>query len=85
MFVFVSRCLFYSPVTAGDQVTTPTDEQLPAVFQKDLVMNVFRNGAFGSFRHISLQSGCFWFIRLLLILFSNSAENVLNALEPQFH
>jgi len=38
-------------------VTRPTDEQLSAVFQKDLVMNVFRDGELGSFRHIPLLSG----------------------------
>jgi len=51
--------LFYSPVTASGQVTLPTDEQLSAVFKKDLVVNVFRDGVFGSFRHIPLVSGCF--------------------------
>jgi len=35
----------------------PTDEQLREVFQKDLIMNVFRNGVFGSFRHIPFLSG----------------------------
>ena len=62
MFVLQSRCLFYTPLTASGQVTKPTDEQLSVVFQKDLVMNIFRDGVFGSFRHISLSSGCFWFI-----------------------
>jgi len=59
----MSRCLFYSPVTDGDQVT---DEQLSAVFQKDLIMNVFRNGVFGSFRHIALMSGSFLFVTYLI-------------------
>ena len=54
-----SRCLFYSPLTGDGSVTMPTDEQLSAVFQKDLVMNIFRNGIFGSFRHISLLSGTY--------------------------
>jgi len=57
VFVFLSRCLFYSPLTDTGQVTIPTDEQLSAVFKKDLVMNIFRNGVFGSFRHIALHSG----------------------------
>jgi len=68
LFVFMSRCLFHSPVTAGDQATTPTDEQRFAVFQKDLVMNVFRNGVFGSFRHIPLLTGVFMFFDYLLLL-----------------
>ena len=55
--VFPSRCLFYSPLTDGGSRSIPTDEQLTAIFHKDLVMNVFRNGVFGSFRHISLLSG----------------------------
>ena len=57
MFVFLSRCLLYSPVSASDKVTRPTDEQLSAVFKKDLAMNVFRDGVFGSFRHLPLISG----------------------------
>ena len=57
MLSFLSRCLFYSPMTAGSEVTRPTDEQLSAVIQKDLVMNVFRDGELGSFRHIPLLSG----------------------------
>ena len=56
--LFRSRCLLYSPVTADDQATVPTQEQLSVVFQKDLVMNVFRDGKFGSFRHLPLLSGC---------------------------
>ena len=55
--VFLSRCLLYSPVTDSDQATVPTHQQLSAVFQKGLVMNVFRDGVFGSFRHIPLMSG----------------------------
>ena len=46
----------------------PTDEQLSDVFQKDLVMNVFRNGAFGSFRHVPLQSGCFDFVAYQFVI-----------------
>jgi len=57
MFVFLSRCLLYSLVSASDKVTRPTDEQLSAVFKKDLAMNVFRDGVFGSFRHLPLISG----------------------------
>ena len=57
MFLVPSRCLFYSSLTDGGEVTVPTDEQLSAVFRKDLVMNVFRNGVFGSFRHSPLLSG----------------------------
>jgi len=56
--LFRSRCLLYSPVTADDQATVPTQEQLSVVFHKDLVMNVFRDGKFGSFRHLPLLSGC---------------------------
>jgi len=57
MSVLVSRCLLYSPVTVASELIVPTQEQLSAVFQKDLAMNVFRDGVFGSFRHISLLSG----------------------------
>jgi len=56
-FMYLFRCLLYSPVTDSGQIV-PTDDQLSAVFEKDLVMNVFRDGAFGSFRHLLLQSGC---------------------------
>jgi len=60
-FLSINRCLFYSSVAASDQSPGPTDDQLSDVFQKDLVVNVFRNGAFGSFRHLLLlgPSGCF--------------------------
>jgi len=57
LFVFVSRCLFYSPISGSSQANVPTDEQLREAFEKDLIMNVFRNGEFGSFRHIPFQSG----------------------------
>ena len=55
--VFLSRCLLYSQVDSNCQAAAPTDEQLSAVFLKNLVMNVFRDGVFGSFRHIPLLSG----------------------------
>jgi len=54
----VLRCLLYSPLAANSQATKPTDAELSAVFQKDLLVNVFRDGVFGSFRHILLPSGC---------------------------
>jgi len=72
MSVLLSRCLLHSPVTASSELLVPTDEQLSAVFQKDLVMNVFRDGVFGSFRHIPLLSGwlsIYLFIIHLFILF----------------
>jgi len=55
--VHSSRCLLYSPVTTTSELIIPTQEQLSAVFRKDMAMNVFRDGVFGSFRHISLLSG----------------------------
>jgi len=66
--VCLLRCLFYTPVTDSSQLTVPTDEQLAEVYQNDLVMNVFRNGVFGSFRHILLLSGGF------SVFFGMSAE-----------
>ena len=70
LFVFLpfDRCLCYLSTTTTGQLPAPTDEQLSDVFQKDLVMNVFRNGAFGSFRHVPLQSGCFEFIAYQFII-----------------
>jgi len=61
-FLSINRCMFHSSVSADDQLPGPTDEQLSDILQKDMVMNVFRYGAFGSFRHLPLlgPSGCFF-------------------------
>ena len=59
MFVVPSRYLFCSEVTGGGPVTLPTEEQLWEICHKDLTMNVFRNGVYGTFRYLPLLSGCF--------------------------
>ena len=59
MLVVLSRYLYCSEVTGGGPVTLPTEEQLWEICHKDLTMNVFRNGVYGTFRYLPLLSGCF--------------------------
>ena len=61
----------------------PTDEELSAIFQNDLVINVFRDGVFGSFRHIPLLSGCFFVYFVLIncyVTFSGSLGDILRSI-----
>jgi hypothetical protein len=55
MVLAFHRCIFNATLSGKDTVTPPED--LSAVYSKDLVINVFRDGQWGSFRHIPLQSG----------------------------
>ncbi|GBN94601.1 Fatty acid synthase, partial [Araneus ventricosus] len=53
------RCIFISPTKAGNG-PPPFSIENPfyaPLFTKDLVMNVWRDGAWGSFRHIQIRKG----------------------------
>jgi len=81
----MSRCLLNSPVTDSSELIVPTDEELSAVFQKDLLMNVFRDGVFGSFRHVSLHSGwlsfyLFMFMSVEMSLFAFNINRILSVI-----
>ncbi|NXF89098.1 FAS synthase, partial [Eubucco bourcierii] len=51
------RCVFVSnlnPSSAGPPLS-PSSQEMQEIVQKDLVMNVYRDGEWGSFRHLPLQ------------------------------
>jgi hypothetical protein len=56
MVIKFLRCIFNTRLNDKDPVSLPEGE-LRAVYSKDLVMNVFRDGQWGSFRHLPLQPG----------------------------
>uniref|UniRef100_A0A8D0GNS8 Fatty acid synthase n=1 Tax=Sphenodon punctatus TaxID=8508 RepID=A0A8D0GNS8_SPHPU len=51
------RCLFVSNMNASSPVpsTSPSTLEMQKILQEDLVMNVYRDGKLGSFRHFLLQ------------------------------
>jgi len=52
------RCIFNSNLSLDSKNTqiTTNSEEYQSILQKDLVMNVFRDGVWGSFRHIPMSS-----------------------------
>ena len=50
------RCLFCPPGEGKPGEGKPGDNLTPELLKKDLVMNIYRNGAYGSFRHFLLDS-----------------------------
>lgn len=60
MFFFLSnRCAFVSNLTENAPVPSlvSTHKDLQAVLQRDLSMNVYRDGLWGAFRHQLLSQG----------------------------
>lgn len=51
------RCLFVSNLNASapKPPTSISDKEMQQILQKDLVMNVYRDGKWGSFRHLQLK------------------------------
>nr|XP_028572050.1 fatty acid synthase [Podarcis muralis] len=51
------RCLFVSNLDSSSPKpsTTPSTKQMQTILQNDLVMNVYRDGKWGSFRHLQLK------------------------------
>lgn len=59
MTTLVFRCVFISNLSPSSTVppTGPSSLEMQKMVQKDLVMNVYRDGKWGSFRHLPLQQG----------------------------
>ncbi|XP_019359228.1 PREDICTED: fatty acid synthase isoform X1 [Gavialis gangeticus] len=53
------RSLFVSNLDSSSPVppTSPSDSEMQKILQRDLVMNVYRDGKWGSFRHLLLEQG----------------------------
>ncbi|XP_044275877.1 fatty acid synthase [Varanus komodoensis] len=51
------RCVFVSNLDASSPrpSTSPSSKEMEEILQKDLVMNVYRDGKWGSFRHLLLK------------------------------
>ncbi|XP_069728923.1 fatty acid synthase [Phaenicophaeus curvirostris] len=51
------RCVFISNLKPSSAVppTSPSSPEMENIVQRDLVMNVYRDGTWGSFRHLQLQ------------------------------
>lgn len=59
MTTLVFRCVFISNLNPSSAVppTSLSSLEMQKIVQKDLVMNVYRDGKWGSFRHLPLQQG----------------------------
>ncbi|NWR76452.1 FAS synthase, partial [Centropus unirufus] len=53
------RCMFVSNLNPSSAAPTlsPSSPEMQNIVQRDLVMNVYRDGTWGSFRHLPLQQG----------------------------
>lgn len=58
-FLLPNRCAFVSNLSKGAEVPSlvPTQKEMKALLKKDLVMNVYRDGLWGVFRHQLLTQG----------------------------
>lgn len=59
MSILLFRCVFISNLNPSSAVppTSLSSLEMQKIVQKDLVMNVYRDGKWGSFRHLPLQQG----------------------------
>lgn len=59
VFHLLPRSLFVSNLESSSPVppTSPSDSEMQKILQRDLVMNVYRDGKWGSFRHLLLEQG----------------------------
>lgn len=59
LFLLPNRCAFVSNLRKGAAVPSlvPTEKSMKALLNKDLVMNVYRDGLWGVFRHQLLTQG----------------------------
>ncbi|KAH6943517.1 hypothetical protein HPB50_022695 [Hyalomma asiaticum] len=53
------RCVLDASTDGTNEISdfSPTNPKYADIFQQDLVMNVYRNGQWGSYRHLSLAAG----------------------------
>ncbi len=58
-FLLSNRCAFVSNLSKDAEVPSlvPTQKKMKALLKKDLVMNVYRDGQWGVFRHQLLTQG----------------------------